>query len=85
MKLNFAENLRTLRRTKNLTQEQLANLLAVSITYPDVELLGVKEAVKEQQINKIWKKLNRTDSSMERIRIKAKNPQYFGTADLYLV
>lgn len=51
MKLNFAENLRTLRRTKNLTQEQLADLLAVSvqtvsrweneITYPDVELLPV--------------------------------------------
>lgn len=51
MKLNFAEKLRTLRRTKNLTQEQLADLLAVSvqtvsrweneITYPDVEMLPV--------------------------------------------
>ncbi len=31
MKLNFAENLRTLRRMKDLTQEQLADLLAVSV------------------------------------------------------
>lgn len=30
MKLNFAENLRKLRRDKNLTQEQLAKKLDVS-------------------------------------------------------
>jgi len=94
MKLNFAEKLRTLRRGKNLTQEQLADLLAVSvqtvsrweneITYPDVEmlpvlaelfetsvdaLLGVTEALKEQQISGFWEKLNRTESSRERTDI----------------
>ncbi len=51
MKLNFAENLRKLRRDKNLTQEQLAEKLNVSfqsvsrwetaIKYPDIELLPV--------------------------------------------
>ena len=94
MKLNFAENLRSLRRGKDLTQEQLADLLAVSVqtvsrwenelTYPDVELLpviaelfetsvdallGVTEALKEQQISVFWEKLNRTESSRERTGI----------------
>lgn len=51
MKLNFADNLRTLRTGKNLTQEQLAEQLGVSVqtvsrwetrtSYPDVELLPI--------------------------------------------
>lgn len=51
MKLNFAENLRNLRREKNLTQEQLAGKLGITFqsvsrwetgaTYPDIELLPV--------------------------------------------
>lgn len=49
MKLNFAENLRKLRRGADMTQEQLAQKLCVSdqvvsrwetaVTYPDIELL----------------------------------------------
>ena len=51
MKLNFAENLRKLRRERGFTQEQLAEKLSVSfqtvsrwetgIVYPDIELLPV--------------------------------------------
>lgn len=49
MKLNLGENIRTLRRSANMTQEQLADQLGVSFqsvsrwengsTYPDMELL----------------------------------------------
>ena len=51
MKLNFAENLRKLRRERGFTQEQLAEKLGVSfqtvsrwetdVVYPDIELLPV--------------------------------------------
>ena len=51
MKLNFAENLRKLRRERGFTQEQLAEKLSVSfqtvsrwetdVVYPDIELLPV--------------------------------------------
>ena len=51
MKLNIGENLRKLRREKDLTQEQLSELLGVTfqsvsrwetgVTYPDIELLPV--------------------------------------------
>ena len=51
MKLKFAENLRALRKAKDITQEELAEKLCVSgqivsrwetgITYPDIELLPV--------------------------------------------
>ena len=51
MKLNFADNLRTMRTANHLTQERLAEILGVSVqtvsrwetrtSYPDVELLPV--------------------------------------------
>ena len=51
MKLNFAENLRKLRRERGFTQEALAEKLGVSfqtvsrwetnVVYPDIELLPV--------------------------------------------
>lgn len=51
MKLNFADNLRTMRTANHLTQEKLAEILGVSVqtvsrwetrtSYPDVELLPV--------------------------------------------
>ena len=51
MELKFSDNLRKLRHGKNLTQEQLADLLCVSfqsvsrwetgVTYPDIALLPV--------------------------------------------
>ena len=49
MKLNFAENLRKLRRERGFTQEQLAEKMGVSfqtvsrwetgVVYPDIELI----------------------------------------------
>ena len=49
MNLNFAENLKRLRKEKSVTQEQIADVLGVSsqsisrwelsICYPDIELL----------------------------------------------
>lgn len=51
MNLNFAENFKTLRKTKNITQEKIAEILGVTgqsvsrwemgICYPDLELLPI--------------------------------------------
>lgn len=63
MKLPFAANLKKLRREKNLTQEQLAQKLDVSVqsvsrweteqTYPDIELLPVIAAFFETTVDRL--------------------------------
>ena len=63
MKLNFAENLRKLRRERGFTQEQLAEKLSVSfqtvsrwetgIVYPDIELLPVIADLFETRVDEL--------------------------------
>ena len=63
MKLSFAAHLKALRREKNLTQEQLAQKLDVSVqsvsrweteqTYPDIELLPVIAAFFETTVDRL--------------------------------
>ena len=63
MKLNFAENLRKLRRERGFTQEQLAEKLDVSfqtvsrwetgVVYPDIELLPVIAELFESRVDEL--------------------------------
>jgi len=63
MKLNFAENLRKLRRDRGLTQEQLSEKLGVSfqtvsrwetgVVYPDIELLPVIAELFDSRVDEL--------------------------------
>ena len=63
MKLNFAENIRKLRRENGLTQEQLAEKVGVSfqtvsrwetgVVYPDIELLPVLAELFETRVDEL--------------------------------
>ena len=63
MKLNFAENIRKLRRENGFTQEQLAEKVGVSfqtvsrwetgVVYPDIELLPALAELFETRVDEL--------------------------------